>query len=97
MLIYLGIYQFGEIEVDFSKLNVKQFPRKKGKTGWMRRIEYRIRVLFGAKVGALQFECIAGDKDTIIGSTTLRFDDGDGGTDAVAVHESDRDSSCVSM
>ncbi|PYI31866.1 actin-like ATPase domain-containing protein [Aspergillus indologenus CBS 114.80] len=66
-----GVYRVGRIIVDFSQVDLSRFPVKEKDSHKIYKLEYNIRVTFGARDGLLNFEAISQGKT--IGKTSIDF------------------------
>ncbi|RAH64719.1 Hsp70 family protein [Aspergillus aculeatinus CBS 121060] len=67
----VGVYRVGRIIVDFSQVDLSRFPVKEKDGDKVYKLEYNIRVTFGARDGLLKFEAISQGKT--IGETSIEF------------------------
>ncbi|PGH03861.1 hypothetical protein GX51_03849 [Blastomyces parvus] len=69
----LYIYAVGDIEVNFSNTDLNKFTSKYI-DGWLvHRLEYELKVIFGAQDGVLKFEDTC--QGATIGQTSIKFND----------------------
>ncbi|KAM0091075.1 hypothetical protein ACP6JD_005519 [Aspergillus fumigatus] len=66
-----AVYEVGNIAVDFSNVDLELFPSKVIKNKRVYKLNYKLRVTFGAREGVLKFEAVS--QGQTVGQTSINF------------------------
>ncbi|KAK6828704.1 hypothetical protein RU639_003752 [Aspergillus parasiticus] len=66
-----GVYKVGQIVVDFSNVDLSRFKSKTVDGERLYSLSYKLKVIFGAQEGILQFEAVS--QGQTIGTTSINF------------------------